>query len=70
MCHCYSEVSALLSLSIVSPSLTKNFRLLSNVSSSLYLTQQLMGLAFVLMFIYTGFAITHEQMHPWVSVKT
>jgi ABC-type multidrug transport system ATPase subunit len=42
------------------------FRLLGNLSPSLYLSQQFMGLFFVLLLTYVGYFPAKDKMKPWV----
>jgi len=47
--------------------LTQFFRLLGYASKSSYVSYQLLSFIIVLLLTYTGFSISYNDMHPWLS---
>lgn len=47
--------------------LSNLFRMLGNLSPSLYLSQQVMGLVFVLLLTYVGYFPPKDKMKPWLG---
>jgi ABC-type multidrug transport system ATPase subunit len=54
-------------LSLCALCFTNFFRLLGNLSPSLYLSQQFMGLLFVLLLTYVGYFPPKDKMEPWLG---
>ncbi|PRP76487.1 hypothetical protein PROFUN_15157 [Planoprotostelium fungivorum] len=53
-------------LFITSMCLTAFFRTLGNLSPSLFLSQQAMGIFLILLLVYCGYFIPYYQMRPWL----
>jgi len=56
----------LATLFIVAMCLTAFFRALGNLSPSLFLSQQAMGIFLVLLLVYCGYFIPYYKMRPWL----
>jgi ATP-binding cassette subfamily G (WHITE) protein 2 (SNQ2) len=54
-------------LTLAALCITNFFRALGNLSPSLYLSQQFMGLLFILLLTYVGYFPSKDKMKPWLG---